>query len=110
MAFIENIKNEDLFVISEKGYGKRVKFSEFAAKGRGGKGMTYMKPGEKNGNAVSVATVKENAEIIITTQKGMVMRSNGSDISLQGRSATGVRIVNLNEGDMVSAVTSFYLE
>ncbi len=110
MAVIENIKSEDLFVISEKGYGKRVKFSEFATKGRGGKGMTYMKPGEKNGNAVSVATVKENAEIIITTQKGMVMRSNGSDISLQGRSATGVRIVNLNEGDMVSAVTSFYLE
>lgn len=110
LSVVNDIKKEELFIISENGYGKRIKFSEFSVKGRGGKGMTYLKVTEKNGLAVSVATVLSSAELIITTSKGMVIRSNVSDISLQGRSASGVKTVNLSEGDHVSAVTSFNLE
>ncbi len=90
-----------LFCISENGFGKRTNFDEFGTKGRGGKGMTYLKIGEKNGRAVGIASVKEEDELLVITQSGMAIRVEVKDISIIGRSAMGVRVVNTKDDDFV---------
>ncbi|MCS6972313.1 MAG: DNA gyrase subunit A, partial [Leptospiraceae bacterium] len=99
-----------LFVISENGYGKRVRYSEFATKGRGGKGMAFFKPTEKTGKAVAIRTVREDSEVIVTTESGMVLRSEVRQIAIQGRAASGVRVVDIQSGDKVADMTVFHPE
>ncbi|EKO61827.1 DNA gyrase, A subunit [Leptospira kirschneri str. H2] len=98
-------EGEDIFVVSEEGYGKRLGFEEFAAKGRGGKGMAYLKITEKNGFSVGTGSVGNEDEIILITQQGMTIRINAFDISKLGRTAVGVRIVDLKDNDKVQDFT-----
>ena len=99
-------KNDDqMMVITEKGFGKRVHYSEFAAKGRGGKGMAYMKISDQKGPVVAIKTVRENQELIIITESGMTLRISVNEIPIQGRTASGVRIVDLKDNDKISDIT-----
>ncbi|WP_016752908.1 DNA gyrase subunit A [Leptospira kirschneri] len=98
-------EGEDIFVVSEEGYGKRLGFEEFVAKGRGGKGMAYLKITEKNGFSVGTGSVGNEDEIILITQQGMTIRINAFDISKLGRTAVGVRIVDLKDNDKVQDFT-----
>ncbi|EMJ66918.1 MULTISPECIES: DNA gyrase subunit A [Leptospira] len=98
-------EGEDIFVVSEEGYGKRLGFEEFAAKGRGGKGMAYLKVTEKNGFSVGTGSVGNEDEVILITQQGMTIRINAFDISKLGRTAVGVRIVDLKDNDKVQDFT-----
>ncbi len=93
--------NTSLFVISENGFGKRTDFEEFSTKGRAGKGMTYLKIGEKNGKAIGIATVREEEHLIVVTQSGMAIRTQAKEVSLVGRSAMGVKIVDTKDDDFV---------
>jgi len=93
-----------LLVITEKGYGKRVEFKNFGVKGRGGKGMTYVKVTDKVGGAVAVKSIADQDEIMIITEKGIMIRTDAESVSLQGRSTQGVRVISLNEGDLVQDV------
>lgn len=99
------VEGDNLFVISENGYGKRLGFEEFGTKGRGGKGMTFLKTGEKNGAAVAVSSVGEEDEIILVTQQGMVIRTEANQISKMGRTAVGVRVVDIKDNDRVQDCT-----
>ncbi|MCZ8154828.1 MAG: DNA gyrase subunit A [Leptospira sp.] len=90
-----------LFCISENGIGKRTDFDEFSTKGRAGKGMTYLKVGEKNGKAVGLCSLKEDDELLVITQSGMSIRVSAKEISLVGRSAMGVKIVDTKDEDFV---------
>ncbi len=94
--------SEKLIVLTEKGFGKRVKFSNFPVKGRGGKGMIYLKVGQKNGPAACLAGVSDDDEVIITTTKGMVLRTLAKEISVNNRNTMGVKILNLEPDDKVS--------
>lgn len=91
----------ELLVITEKGYGKRTDYSEFNTKGRGGKGMAYLKVSEKNGRAVKIASVVQDDEIIVMAQSGMIIRVECGEIGLVGRATIGVKVVNLKEDDVV---------
>jgi len=95
-------KKSTLFVITEKGYGKRVNFDNFANKGRGGKGMTYVKVMDKNGNAAGIKAVMPDDEVIITSKTGMTIRVVADEISLQGRATVGVKLLDLEGDDMVT--------
>jgi DNA gyrase subunit A len=90
-----------LLALSEFGVGKRISFDEFSNKGRGTKGMIYHKVADKNGYSIGVAAVKDEDEVIIIAQSGMVIRVDASGISKFSRTAVGVRIVNLKEDDRV---------
>ncbi len=94
--------DKKIFVITEKGYGKCMNFSLFPIKGRGGKGMTYLKVNNKNGKAVGIRAVDKADEIILTTSKGMVLRVLSKEISTIGRATAGVRIVKVNSDDQIS--------
>lgn len=94
-------KNFDLLVLSVRGFGKRVKFSQFTNKGRGGKGMTYVKISDKNGNAFAIRSIRGEDDIVILTQKGQSIRIASKDISVLGRATVGVKVINLADDDQI---------
>ena len=94
----------DLLVVTSDGFGKRSKMSEFRAQNRGGIGLIATKFKTASSRLVALTVVEENDEIMVVTQNGIVSRIKASDVSRQGRPATGVRIQNLMENDSVMAV------
>jgi DNA gyrase subunit A len=95
-------KGSDLFILTDKGFGKKVSYEHFAAKGRGGKGMTCIKVSDRHGAAVGISSVFPEDEIVIISKNGMAIRVMAKDISTQGRSATGVKLLNTEAEDTVS--------
>ncbi len=96
--------SSELLVVSELGYGKRTPLSEFRITHRATKGIISMKVREKTGDVISARVVSENDEVILISVDGMVIRTEVRQISQQGRSTMGVKVMNLREGDKVSAV------
>ena len=81
---------------------KLINYQNFASKGRGGKGMTYLKVTDKNGQSVGVKSVYPEDDIIITSKAGMTIRVRAKDVSIQGRATVGVKLLDVNENDSVS--------
>ena len=96
--------NGDLFVITEKGYGKRTPVSDYPEHKRGGQGVFTITMTEKKGNLVACRIVGPQHELMIMTSEGVVIRVKARDISRLGRSTQGVRVMNLDDSDAVSAV------
>lgn len=97
--------NSSIFVISEFGYGKRTKVSQFTAHARGGVGIRSAIVNKKTGTLMGVKTLTENAnEVIIISTNGQTIRLGLKDIPELGRATQGVRIMRLNEGDTVASL------
>jgi DNA gyrase subunit A len=94
----------ELLVVTENGYGKRTKVSEYPVKGRGTKGVLTIKLTTKKGGVVGALMVREHQDLLFISQNGMVQRTSVGDISLMGRATQGVRVMNIGSGDRVSAV------
>ena len=96
---------DDLFMITEKGFGKRTALSQFRLQGRGGQGVTAMKTNGDRGKLAGVRVVRPGAhELVMVSNFGTTIRMDADSISRQGRAAQGVRVMNLREGDVVSAI------
>ncbi|MBM6764057.1 DNA gyrase subunit A [Ligilactobacillus agilis] len=93
-----------VFVISEKGYGKQTLASEYPIKGRGGKGIKTANIGTKNGPLVGLTTVKGDEDIMVITDKGVMIRFNIETVSQTGRATMGVHLINLDEDSVVSTM------
>lgn len=93
-----------LLTVSELGYAKRSDFADYRTQSRAGKGIINLKITEKNGNVVTVMSVNDGDEIMAVTKKGMIVRSNPSEIRETGRSAIGVKLISIVSGDRVSSV------
>ncbi len=102
MAIIED--GMQILSVTEKGYGKRSDVSEYRKQTRGGKGIIAMKLTEKTGNLSQMKPVEEQDDLMIITNKGQVIRTKISGISLLGRNTQGVRLINLKDGEQVVAV------
>ncbi|MEE2629129.1 MAG: DNA gyrase C-terminal beta-propeller domain-containing protein, partial [Candidatus Latescibacterota bacterium] len=89
----------------ENGYGKRTQESEYPSKHRGGVGVIDIKTSERNGSTVACKEVFENDEVMIVTQKGVLIRTAVNGISTVGRNTQGVKVINLDEGDRVIDMT-----
>ena len=94
----------DLLIVSEKGMGKRTLMDEFTAQNRGGKGVKCYKITEKTGNVVGIKGVNEQDEIMIINTEGIIIRMLCSGISVLGRVTSGVKLINLKEGDTVASI------
>jgi len=101
---LEIPEKETILTVTEKGYGKRSKVEDYRLTGRGGRGVINLKVKEKTGKVVASVSVKDNDSIILTTQKGMVIRMPLKNIRVMGRATQGVKIVRLQKGDKVSDV------
>ena len=97
--------DKHLLVVSTEGFGKRTEFSEFSCKHRGGYGMKGFKVVEERGEVVGALGAGEEDEILLITSSGTMIRTSVSDVSVQGRAASGVRVMRPREGDSVKAIT-----
>jgi DNA gyrase subunit A len=94
----------DLLVVTENGYGKRTLISQYRKTNRGAKGVKTIGLTEQKGALAGALVVREHHELVFISVGGMVQRTSAGGISQQGRSATGVRVMNLKDDDVVSAV------
>ena len=94
----------ELLIVSEYGMGKRTSIDEFTAQNRGGKGVKCYKITEKTGNVVGVKAVDEDNEIMIINTEGIIIRMKCDGISELGRVTSGVKLINLPEGDKVACI------
>jgi DNA gyrase subunit A len=99
---LEVLDTDAILTISKKGYGKRTSIDNYRKTARAGKGVINLKVSEKTGEVVTTAAVNDEDSIIITTAKGIVIRTSLKNIRVMGRAAQGVRIVKLQEGDLVT--------
>jgi DNA gyrase subunit A len=101
---LEVLGSANILTITEKGYGKRTAVEDYRKTARAGKGVINIKVSDKTGDVVNTVAVTDKGSIIITTAKGMVIRTGLQRIRVMGRAAQGVRIVKLQPGDRVSDV------
>ena len=93
-----------LLIVTSEGYGKQTELDEYPTKGRGGLGVRGIKVNDKKGKVVAAFMVGDGEEIILIGDGGTLIRTSVDDISIQGRSASGVRVMNVNDGHHVAAV------
>lgn len=96
--------NAELLVVTENGHGKRTQFTEFRPQTRGGVGVKMINLARINSSVVGLKTVTSGSEVMMITVDGIVIRMSVDDISIQSRSAQGVTLMRLDEGDKVGAV------
>jgi DNA gyrase subunit A len=104
------IDDSQILTITENGFGKRTSVSQYRQIRRGGQGVINIITDDRNGKAVSTKEVSGDEEIMVTTLDGIVIRTRVSEISVVGRNTKGVRIMRLNEGDLVVAVAKILPE
>ena len=96
--------NQDVLIVTEKGYGKKTPLQEYRLTNRGGKGVKTLHITDKNGSIISFKTVNDNVDVIISTNTGIIIRLSVDNISKMSRVTQGVRLINLKEEQSVSSV------
>jgi DNA gyrase subunit A len=96
--------DQDLLVVTENGYGKRTPIPDYPRKNRGTMGVKTISVTGKKGALIGALVVREHQELVFISQNGMVQRTSVRGINRYGRTSQGVRVMNLREGDVVSAV------
>ena len=96
--------DSDLFVITERGYGKRTKVTEYTEHHRGGGGMSTIKMTDKKGKIAAMKIINEKHEMMIVSEEGVVIRVKAGDISELSRATQGVKVMNVDDSDRVVAV------
>ena len=103
---MEVMKEDDMVLsISELGYGKRTPLRLYRVTNRGGKGVINMKTTRRVGKVVTILPVKDDTDVFVITMNGKIIRTEAGEIRKVGRSASGVRLVRLEEGDRVAAAS-----
>ena len=97
-------EGELVLAITEKGYGKRTKLDDYRLTKRGAKGVITINITEKNGELITLRAVTENEEALIMTTDGTVIRIDVDDIGIYGRSAMGVKLINVRDDNSVTSV------
>ena len=104
VALAATSEQASLLTVCENGYGKRTQVSEYRKTRRGGKGVINIKVNERNGKVVSVIAVSDDDEVMLITARGIVLRTDLSQVRQIGRATQGVRLIRPEEGDRVVAV------
>lgn len=94
-----------VLVVSAKGYGKRTPVDEYRFTNRGGKGVKTISVTEKTGSLVGMLAVLESQDLMITCKSGVTIRMKVANVSEQGRATQGVKLIRIDEGDHIAAIT-----
>lgn len=97
-------EHDEVLIVTENGYGKRTAADQYRISNRGGKGIKTATLTEKNGSLVCITTVTGDEDLMIVTNSGVIIRLHVADISQNGRSAQGVRLIRLGENQQVATV------
>ena len=98
-------ENDMVLSVTERGFGKRTAVEEYRTQGRGGKGIINVKTTDKNGKVVAIMRVGEDSDILVMTANGKLIRVRSQDIRAVGRATQGVKLINLDDDDKVTAAT-----
>ncbi|MFO7869178.1 MAG: DNA gyrase subunit A [Bacteroidales bacterium] len=104
LVCLEPGDNKSILVLSEKGYGKRSLLDDYRITNRGGKGVKTINVTEKTGSLVALKAVNNSDDIIIINQSGLTIRIEVSKLRVMGRTAQGVRLINLRNGDSIASI------
>jgi DNA gyrase subunit A len=117
MIAIENPQEESVFVVSEKGYGKRSYIDDpedgeaiYRITNRGGKGVKTISVTEKTGHLVAIKTVTDEDDLMIINKSGIAIRMAVADLRVMGRATQGVKLINLKGSDSIAAVAKVMKE
>jgi DNA gyrase subunit A len=106
VSMIASTSETDMVLsVTEGGYGKRTNVDEYRTQGRGGKGVINLKTTPKNGKVVAIMRVQDDSDVLVMTRNGKLIRVRSVDIRAVGRATQGVRLINLDDGDQVTAAT-----
>jgi DNA gyrase subunit A len=100
----------DLFCVTDAGFGKRVKVERFTTQGRGGMGVRAIKLTAARGHVAAAFMVTIKDELLLASSGGVMIRTPAREVSSQGRDATGVRVMNLDEGHVVATAAAVPFE
>jgi DNA gyrase subunit A len=100
----------DILVITDAGYGKRTKTDHFASQGRGGQGVRAIRLTAARGRVIGAFMAGLDDEILLVSTSGVVIRTPVREIAAQGRDATGVRLMSLDDGQNVAAAAAVSVE
>ena len=97
--------SKTVLVVSENGFGKRTHVEEYRVTNRGGKGIKTIQVTDKTGKLVGILDVTEKEDLMITCKSGITIRMPVHGISELGRATQGVKLIRLDEGDGIAAIT-----
>ncbi len=93
-----------ILTVTERGYGKRTRLDEYRVQSRGGSGIINIKITDRNGPVVGMSQVRDSDEIMITTDRGKIIRISMKDVPTIGRATQGVRLMDIEEGEKVTGI------
>jgi len=109
MVAVNNLE-ENILVVSEKGYGKRSELEDYRITNRGGKGVKTLTITEKTGNLVAIKSVTDADDLMIINRSGVAIRMSVEDLRIMGRATQGVKVINLRADDEIAAVAKVVKE
>lgn len=110
MICIPKDEKRDILVVSENGYGKRSDLDDYRVTNRGGKGVKTLNITEKTGALIAIKGVTDTDDLMIINRSGIIIRMAVSDLRVMGRATQGVRLIKINDGDAIAAVTKVDVE
>jgi len=109
MVSVHNFE-DDILVVSERGYGKRSNIEDYRITNRGGKGVKTISITEKTGGLVAIKNVTDTDDLMIINKSGIAIRMGVEDLRVMGRATQGVRLINLKDNDSIAAVAKVMKE
>ncbi|WP_158976418.1 DNA gyrase subunit A [Cellulophaga sp. L1A9] len=103
MVSVHNLE-EEILVVSEKGYGKRSSIEDYRITNRGGKGVKTISITDKTGGLVAIKNVSDSDDLMIINKSGIAIRMSVEDLRVMGRATQGVRLINIKGKDSIAAV------
>ncbi|MEJ8597168.1 DNA gyrase subunit A [Riemerella anatipestifer] len=110
MIVVNDIENETVLVVSEKGYGKRTAVEDYRITNRGGKGVITLNITEKTGQLIAIQSVVDGNDLMIINKSGVAIRMSVDNMRVMGRNTQGVRLINLKNNDEIAAVAKVEAE
>ncbi|MEY8760843.1 DNA gyrase subunit A [Chryseobacterium tongliaoense] len=110
MIVANDLENETVLVVSEKGYGKRTAVLDYRETNRGGKGVITLNITEKTGHLIAIQNVTDEDGLMIINKSGVAIRMNMDEMRVMGRNTQGVRMINLKKNDEIAAIAKVAMD
>ena len=110
MIVVNDVQNETVLVVSEKGYGKRTAVEDYRVTNRGGKGVITLNITEKTGNLIAIQNVTDEDGLMIINKSGVAIRMGMDEMRVMGRNTQGVKVINLKNNDSIAAIAKVEMD
>ncbi|MDQ0476460.1 DNA gyrase subunit A [Chryseobacterium sp. MDT2-18] len=110
MIVVNDVQNESVLVVSEKGYGKRTAVEDYRVTNRGGKGVITLNITEKTGNLIAIQMVTDEDGLMIINKSGVAIRMGMDEMRIMGRNTQGVKVINLKKNDEIAAIAKVEMD